>query len=104
MRSPVNRELLPGHSVRGLVRNRNSSHSHGPVVVLISEKKAVVLLDYRFQVLVDVIDATGRVHPAHALIESLVDEELTPGYRARSEEHTSELQSHSFISYAVFCL
>src|ERR1051326_1049495 len=25
-------------------------------------------------------------------------------YRARSEEHTSELQSHSFISYAVFCL
>src|ERR1051326_303180 len=24
--------------------------------------------------------------------------------RQRSEEHTSELQSHSFISYAVFCL
>ena len=24
--------------------------------------------------------------------------------RERSEEHTSELQSHSFISYAVFCL
>src|ERR1051326_4600602 len=24
--------------------------------------------------------------------------------RVRSEEHTSELQSHSFISYAVFCL
>ena len=27
------------------------------------------------------------------------------GYdNSRSEEHTSELQSHSFISYAVFCL
>src|ERR1051326_6924394 len=25
-------------------------------------------------------------------------------YGGRSEEHTSELQSHSFISYAVFCL
>ena len=25
-------------------------------------------------------------------------------YEKRSEEHTSELQSHSFISYAVFCL
>src|ERR1051326_9587297 len=25
-------------------------------------------------------------------------------FRSRSEEHTSELQSHSFISYAVFCL
>src|ERR1051326_4021580 len=24
-------------------------------------------------------------------------------YFLRSEEHTSELQSHSFISYAVFC-
>src|ERR1051326_6371000 len=24
-------------------------------------------------------------------------------FRYRSEEHTSELQSHSFISYAVFC-
>src|ERR1051326_5145833 len=27
-----------------------------------------------------------------------------PRARDRSEEHTSELQSHSFISYAVFCL
>src|SRR5210317_2362717 len=26
------------------------------------------------------------------------------GHRPRSEEHTSELQSHSEISYAVFCL
>ena len=26
------------------------------------------------------------------------------GYASRSEEHTSELQSHSEISYAVFCL
>ena len=25
-------------------------------------------------------------------------------WKTRSEEHTSELQSHSFISYAVFCL
>src|ERR1051326_7123205 len=35
---------------------------------------------------------------------------VTPTYNfttlvpSRSEEHTSELQSHSFISYAVFCL
>src|ERR1051326_6672191 len=27
-----------------------------------------------------------------------------PDRTHRSEEHTSELQSHSFISYAVFCL
>src|ERR1051326_9607878 len=30
---------------------------------------------------------------------------VDPGeFTDRSEEHTSELQSHSFISYAVFCL
>src|ERR1051326_9371091 len=29
---------------------------------------------------------------------------LTQAGGMRSEEHTSELQSHSFISYAVFCL
>src|ERR1051326_9225095 len=32
----------------------------------------------------------------------LADASRIPAYR--SEEHTSELQSHSFISYAVFCL
>ena len=30
--------------------------------------------------------------------------ELLAKDETRSEEHTSELQSHSFISYAVFCL
>src|ERR1051326_6904070 len=29
--------------------------------------------------------------------------ELSQLFLERSEEHTSELQSHSFISYAVFC-
>ena len=32
------------------------------------------------------------------------DEVLFVEIDSRSEEHTSELQSHSFISYAVFCL
>src|ERR1051326_8009472 len=32
------------------------------------------------------------------------EEAVTPTNSSRSEEHTSELQSHSFISYAVFCL
>src|ERR1051326_9230685 len=36
-------------------------------------------------------------------VEHVQDPEPTPTAQ-RSEEHTSELQSHSFISYAVFCL
>ena len=42
---------------------------------------------------------TGEVFPGSAVLAGEY------GCRGlRSEEHTSELQSHSFISYAVFCL
>src|ERR1051326_9407546 len=41
-------------------------------------------------------------HPNNPTLE-LPATPATPIHR-RSEEHTSELQSHSFISYAVFCL
>ena len=46
-----------------------------------------------------------RTNEAQNIIECEVemkDSNITTG--ERSEEHTSELQSHSFISYAVFCL
>ena len=48
----------------------------------------------------------GMSQPAHARYptEYEVDVLLKDGSTVRSEEHTSELQSHSFISYAVFCL
>ena len=36
------------------------------------------------------------------VVGTLIDDGA--GERLRSEEHTSELQSHSFTSYAVFCL
>src|ERR1051326_9383627 len=43
-------------------------------------------------------------HPAHIALEPRqVHRGLSHVLRERSEEHTSELQSHSFISYAVFC-
>src|ERR1051326_9272384 len=38
------------------------------------------------------------------LLPGFRDNILRPRSLPRSEEHTSELQSHSFISYAVFCL
>src|ERR1051326_5209308 len=37
------------------------------------------------------------------LLVSHEGQTLSDGTRTRSEEHMSELQSHSFISYAVFC-
>ena len=38
------------------------------------------------------------------LHETIVSRTEDIASRKRSEEHTSELQSHSEISYAVFCL
>ena len=60
----------------------------------ISENSKTLLskrLDYRF------LDLHRLKMQAIFKIQS----EIT---HSRSEEHTSELQSHSFISYAVFCL
>ncbi len=49
---------------------------------------------------------TGEMNVARAVFAAMAV--LVMGYPCalgmRSEEHTSELQSHSFISYAVFCL
>src|SRR3546814_1570104 len=48
----------------------------------------------------------GREHvgPAAQQVGSLTHGDLGQGRQARSEEHTSELQSLMRISYAVFCL
>src|ERR1051326_9336225 len=43
-------------------------------------------------------------HLPTRVVGHLFIEGLTHALCNRSEEHTSELQSHSFISYAVFCL
>src|ERR1051326_9625260 len=45
------------------------------------------------------VRSANRQHPVDRAARALRD-----GGGNRSEEHTSELQSHSFISYAVFCL
>src|ERR1051326_4615714 len=48
--------------------------------------------------------AITRRHNAQKQIGRCAPVRSIPKLVARSEEHTSELQSHSFISYAVFCL
>src|ERR1051326_3438690 len=51
--------------------------------------------------------STASIHREHAFRGRIINDRVRIGSswnRAQSEEHTSELQSHSFISYAVFCL
>ena len=56
-------------------------------------------------------DASTRSNCLRRKVGALIVKQrniISTGYNGtpmgRSEEHTSELQSHSFISYAVFCL
>src|SRR3546814_10056340 len=49
------------------------------------------------------LEETGLPHRLLKM-DVLAGDHLTPEYRRRSEEHTSELQSLMRISYAVFCL
>src|ERR1051326_2604182 len=44
-----------------------------------------------------------RIIEALRPMELSIGDYILSGGELRSEEHTSELQSHSFISYAVFC-
>src|ERR1051326_8904391 len=53
--------------------------------------------------LVDIIAALGPTFGGMNLEDIKAPECFEIEAKLRSEEHTSELQSHSFISYAVFC-
>ena len=48
-------------------------------------------------------NSLNQIYPQKIKLSDIVTITAKIG-RQRSEEHTSELQSHSFISYAVFCL
>src|SRR3546814_3410167 len=45
-----------------------------------------------------------RVQPPNPIAQAVRPGGTSSGFRNRSEEHTSELQSLMRISYAVFCL
>src|ERR1051326_8019590 len=48
--------------------------------------------------------SAGEVHAYRVALDAGQYFHALAERHGRSEEHTSELQSHSFISYAVFCL
>src|ERR1051326_2959109 len=70
-------------------------------------KELTLLADHAIGPLTMLLKAQRHAPALGALIkDSIVNKHIayvsTNKYLSRSEEHTSELQSHSFISYAVF--
>ena len=62
----------------------------------------------RYTERLDEFGAVPSIGTVGDTLDNALAESVNSLYKAeliyRSEEHTSELQSHSFISYAVFCL
>ena len=76
-------ELLLRRPARGLVRHDNLFRDQRTLLLADAiGVAAVIFLRDRFKILVDVVDAARGVHPAGAIVEALVDEELSPGQRA----------------------
>ncbi len=84
MVGPVHGELALGHPGFGFVRNGNLPGLDGPLLITVDIVDAAIPFDDGLEVLVDVVDATRCMHPTRRLVESLVDEELSPGHGAVS--------------------
>ena len=69
-------------AVRRLEGNDDALLDDRPLLSADDVEALAVLLDDRLEILVDVVNAAGRVHPAGLVVEALVDEELPPGERA----------------------
>ena len=71
-----------GHAGGGLVGQRNVLGLHLALAVTVFVEHLAIALDHGLEVFVDDVAPAGGVHPPGALVEALVDEELSPGDRA----------------------
>ena len=73
-------------------------------LVLLVRNPAKLLFNWQDEPRIEVIQDDIRNIAAYADRLATVDTAILAATSWRSEEHTSELQSQSTISYAVFCL
>src|SRR5581483_8242913 len=74
------------HARISLVRDADFRRHNWTLLVPVLVKVRVAFLDDRFEVFIHLIDRARRVHPAAMLVETLIDEELSPRDRAISIE------------------
>ena len=82
MLGAVDRELFLGHPIPTLVGNRDLFHIDEALLTSVPVVQFAGPFDDRLEVFVNIVHAARRVHPADAVIETLIDEELTPRHRA----------------------
>ena len=105
---PVIRFLL--HSLGSDLKSKGPSITRPELMRLIEDAQMLqaILGVYRFFISREGLISSQFDHFGLILPQILNFEMLSKLFinllKERSEEHTSELQSHSFISYAVFCL
>src|SRR5258706_12645626 len=78
----VDSEILLRHALWSPVANDGLLLGHRPLLGAVAIKEMVAAFGYGLEILVDVVGAGGRVHPARACVESLIDEELSPRHCA----------------------
>ena len=73
--------------------------------IILSSLETQYMIDFLSSIGFSINDTNVSILSIPFRIDQKVHKEsiVSPVF-SRSEEHTSELQSHSFISYAVFCL
>ena len=77
----VDRECPAGHSGGRPVGHRDGGHGHRSLFVAVPVEGAAATLHDRLQILVDRVHRARGVHPPRAVVEPLVDEELSPRHR-----------------------
>ncbi len=78
----VHLHRLAGHAAGGLVRQLDIDRLQRALLVAVLVEILAIPVDDGFQVFVDDVAATGRMHPAHPVVKTLVHEELAPGHGA----------------------
>src|SRR5204862_2201128 len=76
------RKILLRHSLWSTVANDRFLLRHRPLRGAVAINETIAAFRYSLEIFVDVVGTGRRVHPAGAVVEALVDEELSPGYRA----------------------
>ncbi len=77
----IYREGLLGHPGVGLVGHLDYGRHHCPLFVAVLVIEPIAFLHDGFEILIDGVNRTRRVHPTAMLVEALIDKDLSPGHR-----------------------